>query len=303
MEQKAGLQNHCSEFGCEVEIHYLNINSGDGLVMGGFCKKHGDEIEANPIPGFHLEEIPDPRSDRPVPSPRKENPHMSAVPPTPSTTMAPPDAVFDGEESAREHLSVSTEEASSNFFWKYGKNETFRIQTTIRGVLTPEQTEAHIQSVIAAMGIVLNRGGHSEFTQVPQQPSAVPATPAAPTPPSPPAPPAGPTTSPNGGTPPAAASTETEGVFVAVKMTTAPRADGKAEIAFFAQGDKFARIKMIGDPERCAQDLSKTAAWTPQHLLTPATYANIKYKISWRNSEKVNNQGKPYRNVVDVSPA
>lgn len=57
---------------------------------------------------------------------------------------------------------VNPEQASTNFYWTFGEGEIFNLQTTIRGVLTPEQIDAHLASATAAMKAVVARHGHAK---------------------------------------------------------------------------------------------------------------------------------------------
>ena len=58
-------------------------------------------------------------------------------------------------------IEVSPEEASTNFYWNFGKHEVFKIQTTIRGNPTTEEVNEHIASAIAGMKLVIDAGGHA----------------------------------------------------------------------------------------------------------------------------------------------
>ena len=62
----------------------------------------------------------------------------------------------------------SPEELSSNFYWMFGKAEVFNVQSTVRGMVTPEQIRAHIASAVEAMRQVVELGGHAK--QVGRQP-------------------------------------------------------------------------------------------------------------------------------------
>lgn len=68
---------------------------------------------------------------------------------------------------------VNPEQASTNFYWTFGKEEVFNLQTTIRGTLTPEQIEAHLATAIEAMKAVATRHGHAKPVgyQAPAKPS------------------------------------------------------------------------------------------------------------------------------------
>ena len=52
------------------------------------------------------------------------------------------------------------EQASTNFYWTYDTvNGAFNLQTTIRGILTLEQIQAHIKSALEATAHVVSLGG------------------------------------------------------------------------------------------------------------------------------------------------
>jgi hypothetical protein len=52
------------------------------------------------------------------------------------------------------------DQASTNFFWTYDANgQVFNMQTTVRGVLTFEQVQAHIKTAMEAIAHVQELGG------------------------------------------------------------------------------------------------------------------------------------------------
>jgi len=59
-------------------------------------------------------------------------------------------------------VEVSTEAASTNFYWTIGHEELFNLQTTVRGVLDAEQVSAHLSTVISALKEVVAHGGHAK---------------------------------------------------------------------------------------------------------------------------------------------
>jgi hypothetical protein len=63
---------------------------------------------------------------------------------------------------------ISTEEASTNFYWTCGNEEVFNLQTTIRGCPIGEQIKSHITTVKTALKAIVDSGGHAK--QVGQQP-------------------------------------------------------------------------------------------------------------------------------------
>jgi len=67
-------------------------------------------------------------------------------------------------------VEVSTDHASTNFYWTFGKQEVFNLQTTVRGVTTTNQIEAHLITVKNALTHVVAIGGHAK--PVGRQPEA-----------------------------------------------------------------------------------------------------------------------------------
>jgi len=66
-------------------------------------------------------------------------------------------------------IPLSPEAASTNFYWTFGKDEVFNLQTTFRGSVTETEIAAHFASVKHALIQVVSLGGHAK--QVGQQPS------------------------------------------------------------------------------------------------------------------------------------
>ena len=62
-------------------------------------------------------------------------------------------------------VAVPPEQASTNFYWYYGKEEVFNLQTTVRGILTPDQIKRHIDTVKQTMVTVHGIGGHPRTTK------------------------------------------------------------------------------------------------------------------------------------------
>ena len=60
---------------------------------------------------------------------------------------------------------LTPEQASTNFYWYYGKEEVFNLQTTVRGILTPEQIKRHVDTVKQTMVTVHRIGGHPRATK------------------------------------------------------------------------------------------------------------------------------------------
>jgi len=92
------------------------------------------------------------------------------------------------------------------------------------------------------------------------------------------------------------------GEFIAVKMTVTPRDDGKSKLDFFAQGHQYADVSAVMLPEQLAQFLQYTGAWTPDHFKKAGHY-EVNYLVRWRNSDRMNRNGKPYKNIYEIRSA
>ncbi len=91
------------------------------------------------------------------------------------------------------------------------------------------------------------------------------------------------------------------GIFNAVKMVCTPRNDGKTKLDFFEAGHRYPDISCVLTPEQLAEMLKLTGGWLPSHFQQLGTYEPIAYKITWKNSARMNQLGKPYKNIVSVT--
>jgi hypothetical protein len=65
------------------------------------------------------------------------------------------------------------EQASSNFYWTFETvNGVFNFQTTVRGVLSPEQMQAHIKSLMEMNAHIVSLGGQAKGTGKYDNPNA-----------------------------------------------------------------------------------------------------------------------------------
>ena len=71
----------------------------------------------------------------------------------------------DATQPTPEVAELTPEQASTNFYWSYGKEEVFNLQTTVRGILTPEQIKRHVDTVKQTMLTVHGIGGHPRATK------------------------------------------------------------------------------------------------------------------------------------------
>lgn len=88
-------------------------------------------------------------------------------------------------------------------------------------------------------------------------------------------------------------------VINAVLMTTTPRADGKCKVDFYEANHRYPDIACVMSPDQLVKMLEKVAPWTPAHFTVAKTY-DVNYKVTWQNSTKMNQYGRPYKNIVSV---
>lgn len=307
----------CANLGCHNPVTHLIINSQTNLAVSALCGVHTEEMKKEGTPtGIALYEIPTPDFPPKQTKPQKQGElPMSAVPPpvtstnpatsavastatAPPSAMAPQDAVYDedpvpfevppdDEVPGRSTIQrLDPEEASTNFFWIYGTGpHTYKLQTTVRGLPDLHLLDEHIRTTIATMNIVNQAGGKATevaTSAAPAQTATIPGVPGQSAP---------------------QATQPTEGTFIAARMTVTIRPDGKAQVGFFGANDQFARCSMVNVPEAIANALAKCGAWTPQYFATAQNYQGLNYKITWKNSDRMNSKGNPYKNIVSIDPA
>lgn len=85
------------------------------------------------------------------------------------------------------------------------------------------------------------------------------------------------------------------GVIQVVKIVVTPRTDGKTKVEFFGAGRKYADLSSVMTPDSLANLFG--SGWTPDHFMVATEYP-VSFNAYWRNSDKMNSAGKPYRNVV-----
>ncbi len=77
-----------------------------------------------------------------------------------------------------------------------------------------------------------------------------------------------------------------------------PQADGKIKVELFAEGHQYADLKMTMGLDATLKALDGTGYdWTAEMLGKVGEY-NLIFWADWRNSEKLNSKGNPYKNVV-----
>lgn len=59
-------------------------------------------------------------------------------------------------------IECKADELSTNFYYTFGKHETFNAQMTVRGNPTFDELNAHLAAAIDAMKLVIDAGGHAK---------------------------------------------------------------------------------------------------------------------------------------------
>ena len=87
------------------------------------------------------------------------------------------------------------------------------------------------------------------------------------------------------------------GVIQVAKVVVTPRTGGKSKVEFFGAGRKYADLSSVMTPDSLANLFGAIGGWTPEHFMVATEYP-VSFNAYWRNSDKMNSAGKPYRNVV-----
>ncbi len=96
------------------------------------------------------------------------------------------------------------------------------------------------------------------------------------------------------------------GIFNIVAMDVMPQADGRVVLKFFGNDKKQPRnqypdITWTIAPETACEKLAPLGGFMPEHLSKAQTY-NLPCKLHWVNSEKLNRNQQPYKNIVSFEP-
>lgn len=92
------------------------------------------------------------------------------------------------------------------------------------------------------------------------------------------------------------------GIIRAVKLDIVSEADDKVNLKFYETGHQYPDISTKRVTERALELLQSSGdGWTIQDLYRTST-RNIRYEIRYRESEKLNSRGNPYKDIVDIRP-
>jgi hypothetical protein len=90
--------------------------------------------------------------------------------------------------------------------------------------------------------------------------------------------------------------------FVAARMEVQPKADGKVVVQFYDDNPnhKFPELKATWSMERAKNLLGPTKDRWDETTLKQAGIYNVSYRVWWKNSDKLNTAGNPFKDVVKV---
>lgn len=91
--------------------------------------------------------------------------------------------------------------------------------------------------------------------------------------------------------------------LLVAKVEVTPKPDNKVELKLYGENDKYPRLYHNGTVEQVLTALSTTGLDWKKEQLTVASSINAKFFADWRNSEKLNSNGKPYKNIVGYREA
>jgi len=86
------------------------------------------------------------------------------------------------------------------------------------------------------------------------------------------------------------------------RVIVVPKPDEKVELQLFARGHKFADLYHNGDLSQVLGALAFTGLVWKREQLTVAREFNVQFFVDWRNSEKLNGKGKPFKDVIRYRP-
>ncbi len=196
-------------------------------------------------------------------------------------------------QEADQHLeapvALTTDEASTNFYWTCGNHEVFNLQTTIRSSLTDAQIQAHLDTVKRTLLAVVRMEGHAKSSTVGGTGKPAPGS-------------EGSATTTTGKKPaPTVPGDKPVQSFVAKMLEVTPKPDGKAEIKFYAEGHKFPDLYATRTVEQWVNMLG--GAWAPDDFATAILYEQANITVLWTESDKLNSKGKPYHDLVSLKAA
>lgn len=83
-----------------------------------------------------------------------------------------------------------------------------------------------------------------------------------------------------------------------VRVEVTPKPDGKAELKLYGEGHKFPDLYHNSTIANLITALSTTGYKWNEEQFHYAGEFNVTFYADWRNSDKLNKNGKPYKNIV-----
>lgn len=86
------------------------------------------------------------------------------------------------------------------------------------------------------------------------------------------------------------------------KVEITPKPDNKVELKLFASGHRYPDLFHNGTIQQVLTALSTTGFEWNAAMLEKSNVFDLHFFADWRNSEKLNSNGKPYKNIVGYRP-
>lgn len=92
------------------------------------------------------------------------------------------------------------------------------------------------------------------------------------------------------------------GSLVVSKMKSTPRPDKKVELQFFEKGHKYVDIYHVADRAEVLEQLQNTGLpWSENDLAEANEFAAV-FIVDWIESDRLNSNNKPYKDVTGFRP-
>jgi len=88
-----------------------------------------------------------------------------------------------------------------------------------------------------------------------------------------------------------------------VRVIVTPKPDDKVELQLFGRGHQYADLYHNGTIAQVMTALTGTGLVWEREMLQKANEFHVNFFADWRNSEKLNTKGKPYKNIVGYRSA
>lgn len=87
------------------------------------------------------------------------------------------------------------------------------------------------------------------------------------------------------------------------KVKVTPKPEGKVELSLFGQGHAFADMHYTAPVAELLEKMAATNIdWQPEDFALATEYRCV-FVVKWKQSQKLNTNGNPYRDIVEFLPA